>query len=255
MSNPPRPTEASPPGAKLVLFALGLALLAVILTNVYIEMVRRSGSEDTIGVYLLTRSVRPGDVLKQQDVQLHRFPAAFRDSFQAMGAMDKPGLDIRLTTREPTQRTASQGDLLTFRLYDPPSSSELDRNIKPGHRQKSLQVNSRTLPGALREGMYVDLLAPFNLGGAVQVVPVIERVRVIALGSRTIYDDTDAGRSTRSFQTITIELESDQVLQLTALERLAAGDFELHLRNPADNSTPHIPDGGVNPRLLELIRK
>ena len=31
------------------------------------------------------------------------------------------------------------------------------------------------------------------------------------------------------------------------------GDFEIYLRNPADGETPHIPTGGINPRVLVLI--
>jgi Flp pilus assembly protein CpaB len=238
-----------------VLIALGLALLAVILTNLYIETVRRQSSQDAVVVYLLTRPVRPGDTLRGQDVKAHRFPKAFADSFKEMGAMDEQGLNIRLTNRNALQRPASQGDLLTYRLFDPPTSLELDRNIKVGHRLKSLQVNSRTLPGALREGMFVDLAAPFNTGNGVEVLPVMEHVQVIALGTRTIFDQSEEGRTPRSFQTITIQVESQQALQLTAIERLALGDFELHLRNPGDNTTPNIPDGGINPRLLALIEK
>jgi Flp pilus assembly protein CpaB len=248
------PSNQDTGNARLVLVALGLALLAVVLTNLYIEYVRRQVDEKSITVYLLTRTVQPGDRISRQDVDARRFPASFKEGFDAMGAMDDPGLDIRINGREPFRRSASQGELLTYRLFEAPAEREVDKRVARGKRAYSLPVNARTAPGGLREGMYVDIEAPFHIGGAVVVLPIMERMQVFALGTRTAFDDPDVGgRFNVNYRNITIQVEPQEATQLSMIERLAAGEFELHLRNPADMDAPKIPGGGINPRVIELL--
>jgi len=257
MNENDRRVSGSTGGGKLVLVALGLAIVAVVLTNVYIERVRRQVSQNTFEVYVLARSVAPGVEFINKDVRKIRLPEQFKSAFDQMGYMDEGGVTTR-AGRNSFQRSAAEGEILTYGMFIPPSGTDIDRLIPDGQRMISLPVNSRTAPGALQEGMYVDLEALFRTSSPLpEPITVMERVKVIALGTRTIYDTEEGTRRrfSRNFQTITILVTPEDATTLTAVRQLAVGEFELHLRNPDDTRHPKIPEGGVNPRLLRLIEQ
>ncbi|MCE9592515.1 MAG: Flp pilus assembly protein CpaB [Planctomycetes bacterium] len=245
-------------GTKLVIVAVVLALFAVVVLNLYVAQVRRAVEQDSFEVCVLTRSLMPGDKIKKEDVKTVRVPKSFKDSLNTLSAMEKADLDSRIDSMERVERPASAGSIVTFPMFQAPEGRrDLDKNIKPGFRLVSLPVNSRTVPGALREGMMVDIEAPFNLGGALPVtLPVMERVHVIAVGARTVYDDTGTPgrqRVTGSYNSITLEVTPDEATDLSMIERLASGEFEIQVRNPTDTDTPKIKTGGINPEVLDLI--
>lgn len=253
------PSQPAPGGAKLVIVAGVLALLAVIVLNFYIAHIRREIAASSFTVFVLNRSVQPGEVIKKTFVNEVRVPLSFRESLNSLGLVDDVSLTNRITSQQRFEQGAPAGSMLTFDLFNAPSGRrDLDRNITDGKRLVSLPVNSRTVPGALREGMMVDIEAPFNVGGALPVtMPVMERVKVIAVGSRTIYDDeATQGRGSRpsgTFHTITIEVDPLDATHLSDIQRLAVGGFEIHLRNPADPSNPKIKSGSINPEVVEMI--
>jgi Flp pilus assembly protein CpaB len=242
--------------AKLVIVAVLLAMFAVVMTNFYIEMVRRDVASSSFDVYVLSRSVHPGDRLDKKITKLESVPDKFRKSFERMGAIDEASLKTRINDKKTFKRRASAGDIITFSLFDMPAGKDIDKHITVGLRMISLPINSRTVPGALHEGMYVDIEAGFLTGGAIaESLPVMERVKVIALGKSTVYDidATDRRRRQRSYQTITIEVTPDEATQLRMVQYIMVGEFELHMRNPIDKSRSKIPDGGINAAVIQLI--
>ena len=72
--NSPQPPATG--GTKLVIIAVGVAIFAVILNSLYISSIQRRATEDTFGVFVLTRSVLPGERLKKQDVKKVAAPRA-----------------------------------------------------------------------------------------------------------------------------------------------------------------------------------
>lgn len=259
MSQVPTSLSTSPSSTRLIIVAFALAIVAVIVLNLYVSQVRRAADQAAFDVYVLTKSLLPGDRIRKEDVKTIRVPNSFKPSMGDLGAISADDLNNRIDGKTPVERSASQGDFVTYRLFETPESRrDIDKNITPGKRLVSLPVNSRTsLPGVLREGMTVDIEAPFNLGGSIPItLAVMERVRVIALGSRAVYDqdvNTGRARTTGSFNTITIEVTPDEATQLSMIQRLAAGDFDIQPRNPADTGTPKIKTGGINPEVLDLL--
>jgi Flp pilus assembly protein CpaB len=242
-----------------VLLALGFALVAVILVNAYIEYVRRQVEQASFNVYVLTRSLAPGDRLKERDVRKVAVPKSFENNLRELHLMNDDEVQVKLGEGTPVERAASQGDLLRWEVYTAPDGPA-PVEISKGKRLVSLPVNSRTVPGSLRPGMFVDIEAAFNRGGAVpEVLPVMERVKVKAVGTHTVGEEASAApgrtRSLGSFRAITIEVSPAEATDLSMIERVAVGDFELHLHNPDDNTAPKIPNGGINPDVLDLLDK
>jgi Flp pilus assembly protein CpaB len=261
MSQLPNPSQPSIGSTKLVIIALVLAVVAVVANSLYIRNIRNQVAQDSFEAYVLTRSVLPGDRLRTNDVRSITLPKSFQTSLTELGAMDKTGLDIRMnSTDQPIRRSASAGEILRYIHFEIPEGKDIDTKIPVGKRLVSLPVNSRTLPGALREGMFVDIEAPFQTGGALpQVMPVMENVKIIAIGSRSVYDDNDATRSRAvgSYYSITIEVDPADATRLSMVQRLAAGDFEIQVRNPGDTKLVKItnPRSAVNQEVLDLVEK
>jgi len=257
MSPTPTNNAAESGGTKLVLIALGLAILAVVLTNVYVENIRKQAVGASFNAYILKVPVRPGDRVRMQDLTIHRIPNDFADAFQGMGAVDNPGLTVRIARNEVYQQGGEAGEFLTYRMFSPPQGQDIDRRITEGMRLTDLQINSRRVPGPLRVGMFVDIEAAFQTDQGIRVLTVMEHVKVIALGMQSAYDfaEEGGGRAARNFRTMTVEVTPEQATQLDLIERFTLGDFSLHLRNPRDELRPKIPAGGINPAVIQLVQR
>lgn len=250
-------SHRQPENTKLVIAAVVLAAAAVILTNLYITQIRHENQLDSFGVYILQVPMAAGDRLRTRDLREVRVPdtQTFRDTFDQMGYIDKESLDIRVSGKEPLRRPVRAGEILLFRHFTTPDSNAIDQNITSGKRLKVLSINSKTVPGALRVGMFVDLEAAFNTQFGVQVLPVMERVKVIALGTATSYEASTSRVSQSRYSSITIEVTPDQATQMNLIERVMIGDFDLTVRNPSDTTLSKIPSGGINPSVVELVER
>jgi len=251
----PSSTKTPPGSNRLVIIAAAVGLLAVILVNIYVAMVKRQVQEGEFTAYRLTTSLKPGDKLSQKSVKAVSIPRRFKDSFQGMVIEDPVGRDDNLTAQLGlrVKIPARRNQFLSYDLFTDPNDTELDTRISPNLRLVALPVNPRTLPGSLQPGMYVDIEAQFP-GGNLNVLPVMERVEVFNVGTRSIADNTqDTRRRQNNFNTISIQVNPEEATSLEKIKKLVIGDFELHLRNPSDDSTPNIPEGGINPRVLRLL--
>jgi Flp pilus assembly protein CpaB len=247
----------------LLIVSLGLALVAVVAVNLYIFHVKREVEGDSFTVYTLTRTIRPGSKLSQADVKPVPMPSKYINTFfgpSGIGAVDKLDFDSKLAKGELFLRAAEQNEFLTHKLFTTDESYKLTTTISPGQRLVFLPINSKMVPGTLAPGMFVDSEARFSKGGAIpDVLTVMERVQVKAVGSKTIADEVDGSgrpRAMGSYQGISIEVSPKEATQLSEIERLAAGEFEIHLRNPIDTLTPKITGTlGINPEVLSMVEK
>ena len=252
-------SQRQPENTKLVIVAVVLAVMAVILTNIYIRQIRQQNRLKSFSVYILQVHKSPGDRIKsiKKDVRQIYVPdtPTFRDTFSQMGYVDDKSLSIRISGKEPLKREARAGEILLFKHFTSPESEAIDQQISRGKRLKVLSINSKTVPGALRTGMFVDMEAAFRTQFGVQVLPVMERVKIIALGSKTSYEAATSRISQSRFSNITIEVTPDQATQLNLIERTMVGDFDLTVRNPGDIELTKIPSGGINPAVVELVER
>ncbi|GAB4194313.1 MAG: hypothetical protein Kow00105_08530 [Phycisphaeraceae bacterium] len=247
-----------PPGSnRLVVIAAAVAVLAVIVVNLYVAMIKRQVQESQFIAYRLVTNLKPGDKLDAKDVKAVPIPKRFRESFEGMVLEESGKGDAALTAQlgQRLRRPAQRNQFLTYDLFTAPGDVELDTRINPNMRLVALPVNPRTLPGNLQPGMSVDIVAQFP-GGNLNILPVMENVKVFSVGARSIADDeTATGRTSRNFTTISIQVTPDEATSFEKIKKVVIGDFELHLRNPGDNSTPNIPEGGINPAVLRIINR
>lgn len=255
---PLRPSQQPPQqggSAKLLWIAIALGVLAVLANLAYIQIIKKQTRQDVFTIYTFVRPIKAGRTIQRDDLQALELPISVRQGLADAGVVPQENLPNRLG-RETLQEDVAQGQLLTYRLFQHSRGNRVDDQITRDMRWISLPINSRTVPGALRVGMYVDIEAPFNTGGAYpQVMPVMERVQIQALGTTTISDPGGLDRPGRNFQTITIEVTPNEATQLATIQRVIVGDFELQPRNPNDDKYVKIPNGGINPDVLNLLAK
>jgi Flp pilus assembly protein CpaB len=237
--------------AKLVAIALVVALLAVVLINVYLGMVRSAAEPGSFLVFRLQTRLEPGDKLQQRDVEAVRVPKQFSEAFQDAVQADENGEPMRLgeTIRQP----AAMNEVITYDLFQEPDDQRLDVRIASGQRAIALPVEPRHVPGGLEPGMHVDIEAPFASDHGEDVLPVMERVKVLMVGDRGAHDRRSGRSGLSGLATISIEVSPEEATQLTEIEKLAVGPFELHLRNPADENTPKLDSRGINPKVLKKL--
>lgn len=238
----------------LVVVAVVLAFIAAILVFVYVSMVRSAATSGQFVVYRLASPVSPGDKLDENDVYPVAIPKGFADSFK--NALDQTGLEARVG--DVFRRGARANAVLTADLFIDPDEDRLDLRISMGMRLIALPVNQKTLPGSLRPGMYVDIAASFpSSDGRPNVLPVMELVEVMSVGEKTVIDEQSSipSRSSRSsrYAKISIEVTPTEATQLSRIQKIVLGDFELHVRKPADVGRPNMPEGGINPAVLRLL--
>lgn len=250
--------SSAPPGSnKLIIIAAAVAVAAVIAVNLYVAMIKKQVHEGQFTVYRLATSLKPGDKITSKSVDAVAVPKRFWDSFEGMVREESGSGDDSLTAQigQRVRVPVRRNQFLAYDLFTDPNNIELDTRINPNMRLVALPVDPRTLPGSLQPGMKVDIEAQFP-GGSINVMPVMENIEVFSVGTRSIVSDESAGsRGQRSFSTISIQVTPEEATNLEKIKKLVMGEFELHLRNPTDSSTPNIPEGGINPRVLQLLNQ
>lgn len=256
MEKPPA-SNADPGSTRLIFMAIALALVAVIVTNVYIASIRRDVEMRSFDVFVLTRTVKPGDKFKADDFATQHVPERFKKNFMALGAVLEEKTLATYVETERFERAAQEGALLTHALFTSESAGLLDVTIDPGHRYMDLPVNGRLVPAGIRPGVDVDIEATIHTGeGVPRVLLVVEKVKVVGVDRQTIVAETTATAASRHrrISKITIQVKPEQGTQLSMVEKIMSGDFELRLRHPSDNQLRlSVPPGEINPIVLDLI--
>ncbi len=238
----------------LVLIALALGVVTVILTFLHIQNIRKQTDQQMITVYQLKRDVKPGDKIKEnRDIEAMQVPEP-----------SVANIKSRLMTKDQfsswfdreVKNPASEGSWLTFDLWASESSEGANIIVNEGKRAYALPVNSRTADPRLDINDFVDIRATLTLPGKMtQSMLVMERVRVLRVGDRTV--SRDQARRLTGYSNISVEVTPEQARQLATIRlyiEQGRGDFEIDRRNAGDTyRNPKMPNGEINPEILKFV--
>jgi Flp pilus assembly protein CpaB len=244
-----RPPQAGS-SPTLIIVAVVLGLVTVVLTNFYINMVRKDVEGRSMHVYRLNKTLEPGDRLNvHKDLITLSVSDKFRESMDAMSVIiTKPG-DLPLVHHDETvTRRVNQGEFLSPSFFTG-TGKTIDYQVTQGKRGTPLEINSRNAPGLLRPGMYIDISANLTQPGrkVPQSMRIMERLKVLAVGAVT---DETAGSRRINFNTITVETEPAEDLALLTIAKFVGKDgFDISIRNPTDMDAKI----GVNTEVLKLL--
>ncbi|QQE12090.1 hypothetical protein JD969_01040 [Planctomycetota bacterium] len=244
---------------KLVMIAVVIALCVTVLNFMYIQSQKNNSLQSSIIFYRFKHSMKAGSTIDRDDLEISHISEIYRNSIPEAYIDDYGKEDsLELITNQPLTQDVRENSIVFFDHFTETNYDRIDKKIRSGYRLIALPVNYKTLPGILRPGMFVDIEAPFMVPGhsMAQVMPVMEYVKVVAVGKNSISDEAIASHKLPrigNFSTISIEVTPEQATQLSSIQKLTVGDFEIHLRPPADSDRPKINDSGINPNVMNLI--
>ncbi len=270
MSQMPSGSVPPPPpigGAKVVIAAISLGVVAVLILSFYIQSVKNDVAAQQFTVFVLKRNVKPGDRINAGDWAKVAVPdkEVFRKGFEGLRAFwhdrgSDEALRSKITGNAQWEVAADAGAVITHAFFTKPTELK-DLGIDPGMVRIALPIKSTLTPGGLRPGMSVDIAAPFPTGGqSPETMIIMQNVKIKAVGSYTLAEESlgDQSRSIRSFNTISIDVDPAVAVQMSTIEKLVkvTGQFEIFIGRDNDAIRAFRWDAGkINPDVLRLMAK
>ena len=180
-------------------------------------------------VVVASRDVQRGQLLEGSVLAVRQMPRDFipADALNPARAGELLGARAAIDIRRGTP-------VVPAALLASPVEESLAAQLMQGRRALTIQVDQmNSLAGQLRPGDTVDLIYSRSESAASKLVPLLERVQVLATGaSTTLYDqDTDRPRE-RDFDSITLLVTSEEAARIVLAEQ--AGRITVLLRSAAD---------------------
>jgi len=178
-------------------------------------------------VVVPTRALSQGEIVQAHDLSLREIPERYTDSNSVTAD------HYQLAVGQRIDFDVDEGRALLWAHLAGGVSPTFSGSVREGLRALTVRVDDvNSLSGFLQPGDKVDLLLSHGLGAELSVVPIIQRLEVIATGNQTHVDKT--GNSLpRNFSTITVHVRPDDAQKLTLAQQV--GKLTAVLRNPRDS--------------------
>ena len=256
-TNSNAPTTGPAGSGQLVVIGFIIAIIAVVLMNVYVEMRVAAQEETTVTFFKFKDDMKAGETIEASDLSAVKIPKSMEKAF---------GLSA---VREDPNRPGKPLDGLGNQLNDAVSAEQLlSSNVLFGAGRQSvrdfadqgldeitLNIDSKKQPTNLRPGDYVDLYASIPLNRDTRYMRIMEYVKVVNLGDRI----QEAGTRAKSnkYGSITIYVDPDLSTKLFDVQKRVAGQtFNVTRRDPQAKEPRELKVGGskeINEEVLDLL--
>ncbi|MEM9416097.1 MAG: RcpC/CpaB family pilus assembly protein [Planctomycetota bacterium] len=258
------PSSQTPPArggsTQLVMVAGVVAVVAVILMNVYVEMRAKANAEDTENFFRLTVDRERGDDLSLGDFEMIAIPKSYIRAFGTDAIRESPDTAGDIAGGHEKRKfsvSARAGEILRDSMFIRESTNRLGIDLRPGRRLVALRVNTDNQPPNLAPDDYVDIYANVTRRSGTQSIVVMERVQVRLVGSQIVEAGADSSRSRNvKYGSITIEVDRDEVAKLANLQtRIAGNEFLIVVRAGIDHTLLDGEEEGgvVRDEIMELL--
>lgn len=231
---------ASALSRRLLAVATGLGLLAGGLLLLYLNRFEQEVSGGArVQVLSVVQPIARGGLITAEALAVSEVPLAYVEQ-RAVRAPDKS----KIVGIRAAHDLDAQDTLLWTDLAISAESRDLSSLVQPGKRAVTVRASEAgsdpSSSGLLRPGDYVDVLVTLrdealeNKGSS--AVVLLQRVLVLAVGSKTEPQGFSEGREARGYQVrereLTLSLKTEEV-QLLSLAR-ERGTLSVALRDPTD---------------------
>lgn len=224
-------------GAALLLGAVAFLMIRSYLDTREEQLRREMLGErpDVVKVVVATRPLDAGDVISERNVALGRLPRA-HVSPRMIRAVEFDDIRYKVLSRGMTPGEPLLRDFLAGVVAE--RFSDL---LQPGERAVSLEAKSLdNISGMLLPGDFIDLYSIIKTGGkhkSVSLVPVLERVKVLAAGEQPLRNSEQAfqplsERDVENYRQITVGLATPDAEKLLLAKE--QGRIVYLLRNADD---------------------
>ncbi len=235
------PESKEPPAPRwnksILVTAVVLAVIAVIIVNVWLDAERRRQRRGYMTVEVATRRLEKGQNLAKADVREAEMPPVspqeaqrYIRTEQLAAVLDKPlARSVEANQRLQWDDFTSTAGSVGPEVVPPPDKG------KPPARALTIPIDRTTSPGSLlSQGTYVDLLATLpatQSRNQAETITLLERVLVLAVGGKTLYDNPE---QRGSYLSVTIQVTSEQAEKILTIKNYLKEGFTVILRNSAD---------------------
>jgi len=253
--NPSDGPQHSGGSTQLVIIAGVVALVGVILMNIYVEVRAKATAEGTIPLFRLKIDKKDGDELRPDDIEIVYIPTRFKEAFG--------GDVLPMENGEPLggysrffQHDVKLGQVLTHSMFSTDVGSTIAAEAERNHRLFTIKVDSRNQPPNLGPGDFVDVYAYFIDRRGSAATLVIERVKVLTVGDRITQSGDGSSSSTQNtYGNISIQLPVALVAPMMTIQKHAeAEEFNIALRNRDDHGSTLVEGAelsDINPEVLQ----
>lgn len=209
------------------------------LSNQMAAIEARSQGE-TVSVVVAKTRLQIGEQISSDTVAVRAVPADYAHS-NALLPSQFDAFDGKVLAF-----SVNGGEMVLWSMLEGKKSPTFSARVDVGHRAISVPVDEiNSISGLLEPGDLIDLMVTINQRDKKYTVPLLQTVRVMATGQRSM-DDPKSGER-RQYSTVTLAATPEQAQNVIVARE--AGKLTALLRNPGDKQ---IFSGG-NTDLASLL--
>jgi pilus assembly protein CpaB len=221
---------------KILITAVIVAVVAMVLINLYVAGIRRDYTADPVIVLQAIHAVPAGKPVTAADYKEIPLPRKIYEQVISY-AVTKQDLPILAAT--PLRRQLNNGDIISYSHLSRTVQEGLRDMIAPGQRAVSIQVSEETsVSNFVQPGDMVDIMATLMGGQAAAArnvtKPLLTGIRVLAVGGDYADTNNRAFAQRGRYNTVTLELSMEQAERVIAARDQLRATMTLLLRNPKD---------------------
>lgn len=224
--------------------AIVIGLLAALGARSYLsnrmEAIEARNKTNMVNVVVAKGKLQKGDVISSETVAVRGVPADYAHSNALMpnqfDTFDGKALAFG----------ANSGEIIIWSMLETQKTPTFSARVEAGRRAITVPVDEiNSISGLLEPGDLVDLMLTVSQQDKKYTFPVLQAVKVMATGQRSV-DDPKSGER-RQYSTVTLDATLDEAQNVIAARE--AGKITALLRNPSD--VQQVP--GVNKTLASVL--
>jgi pilus assembly protein CpaB len=211
--------------------ALLIGTLAALAARSYLatqmQAIQNGKKQRTVNLIVAKANLNRGDKLSSENLALRPIPAEYAHS-----AAVTPDQFDRLDG-QVLGYPVKDGEMILWGMMETKKAPTFSSRVEPGRRAITVQVDEiNSISGMLEPGDVIDLILSLDRSGTKISLPLLQGVRVMATGQRSV-DDPKGGEKYR-YATVTLNTTPGEAQNLIAARE--AGKLTALLRNPVDHA-------------------
>jgi pilus assembly protein CpaB len=231
LSNKLRQLRRFRPGKTWVVLGVALTIggLAALTASSYLSgkvaAIEARAKGATMRVVVAKTDIARGVKLDNQNLAVREVPVEYGHSV-AVAPEDFQRID-----GQAVAYPAKAGEMILWAMMETQRAPSFSSRVENGHRAMTVPVDEiNSISGMLEPGDTIDLIATIEQNGKRRTFPLLQRMRVLATGQRSV-DDPKSGER-RSYSTVTLDTTPAQAQTLIVARD--TGKLTALLRNPQD---------------------
>ncbi|SER23988.1 pilus assembly protein CpaB [Solimonas aquatica] len=217
----------------VLIVALGVGVLSALSARYYfkarIAAIDAEANQRVVSVVVAKTALHKGDVLSRKTLAVRSIPRQYAhltavspDEFQHIDG-ERIAYDLEA------------GEAVLWGLLESKRAPTFSARIAEGRRAVTVPVDEiNSISGLLEPGDTIDLIVSFEQQGKVRAVPLLQGVKVMATGQRSV-DDPKTGEA-REYETVTLDTTPEEARAVILARE--GGHITALLRNPDDVPGP-----------------